>query len=45
VWGGGREWKKKIVVTIVYPEIRRDAFASNEFSITDFHSGELGKFL
>jgi hypothetical protein len=42
---GGGEREKKVVTGIVYPEIRRDAFASNEISITDFHSGELGKFL
>jgi hypothetical protein len=42
---GRRELEEKIVTETVYPEIRRDAFASNEISITDFHSGELGKFL
>jgi hypothetical protein len=33
---GRGEWEKKVVTGIVYPEIRRDAFASNEISITDF---------
>jgi len=41
----GGNGKMPVLIPVVYPEIRRDAFGSKEISFTDFHSGERGKFL